>query len=186
MGFGTQRKITLIVGNSNAGKDYVAKSLFPQRTVFKMAAAGKRLFEAIYDLKHLAMDDKVYRLNVVGATRETYLDRFIYWFDNQDKIFPPNYFLNSAMHDLAELCQPCNTEDVCITDGRSPEELAALIAWCEAFGVHLSMLHVTSVFETPLKSDRFLSENVALFCSLYPSRYKLMQNHLEVQGTNSP
>jgi hypothetical protein len=160
------RKILCIVGESGAGKDTLAESIISTDSsntrykLYKFAAPGKRLFERIYGLKTGFMDDRVARVAICPGGETTYLQRFIFWFHNQQNIFPPGLFLKIA---IREILRDLRSVDVAVyTDLRTPQEAKMLTKLVAKYQIELVPIVVVSPGAEAESSDMYLDLNLAI------------------------
>lgn len=167
-----------IVGASNAGKDFLAELLIEDgkaQGVCKLANVGKSLFESLYGLPPGTMNDKAKRSETCDQlTGETYLDRFIWWFQNREHIFAPGYLLTNGLQEIRAQLWRVDTSGIVITDMRSREEMLGILDLVmnhnyyeeQPFELHLKTVYVVSPYQTPKISDSQLFGNLTLINSV--------------------
>lgn len=148
-----QPTIRIFLGVSGAGKDTTAGFMIKgtDGRILKMAAPGKRMFEQVYSLPEGVMDDRVARLATCPGTKDTYLDRFIYWFHHQGVIFPPGFFLTQALAQVTGTLE--KGRDVFLTDTRNLDEIDAILA----LPYPVQVYHITGRGKA-LSSDIYLDD----------------------------
>jgi hypothetical protein len=168
-----------VVGYSGAGKDTVASII--QNTVggeqVKFGYPGKRLFESIYGIPVGLMDDRVRRLELVPGTDHTYLDSFIFWYQNQGIMFPPNYFLDQVKAKVKAIQYNDLIANIISTDARTFSEVKYINTEAPQKVVHIMVIREDSKM---LLSDADLQTNWN-YCRKSEHEYHYIANNGSLQ-----
>jgi hypothetical protein len=169
-------KLLLIVGNSNAGKDYIANSRFEDFTVVKITYVFKQQFELDHNLSHGSCNDKTRRQEII-------LEGPLSGFSIQDAMvlayqqslsnvgYGAKFSTSTILSTLTRIAELSETRTpVAITDMRKPSELRLLVEFARLINYDLRMIQVLSNQETQYASDRYLAKNKSLFESLVEKR----------------
>lgn len=165
-------KLLFLVGNSNAGKDWVAENRYKNYTPYKLNQCFKTVFELDHGLVPGTCNDKTKREEIIlsGPLRDLTISQAMVMSYKQSL---ENYGYGSkfktitirAAFDILDFLSRSN-QSVVITDLRKSTELKALLLFSEIIKYEPEMIHVFSENETPLKSDESLYDNISLFQQL--------------------
>jgi hypothetical protein len=161
------KEMQLIVGDSDSGKDFIAKKLFNNHKLLKCASAFKRVFEIDHHLETGACDDKRLRISILKSgplAGLTLSDAMVLTYEQS--ILREGYGAKFATVGIMGVLQDvikATGQCVCITDVRKPTELTMLVTLAEVMGYETRLWHVVSNRSTKKASDDLLESNIALY-----------------------
>ena len=152
------KTVTVYLGNSGAGKDYLATKT--KQPIIKFSQPAKAFLARLIGVADEKMEDKKWRVStpVHGLTGQpSALSVLVSLFDvvQNQPILGELFRLEVERHLAAALK---HSDSIAITDLRTPFELDWLIEISSELGLNLKFVHVKSNRELPLPSDRYLDE----------------------------
>lgn len=165
-------ELLYLVGFSNAGKDYIAKTQWANFVNVKLTASFKADYELCHNLTPGTCNDKSMRNNkhTYGPMTGLTISEGMVMAYKQSLSglgFGHKYAyttITKTIEKLAELAS--NRTPVVITDLRKPTELKVLQAFSEVIKYNTRMIVVHSDKSTPKQSDNSLTENIKLYSYL--------------------
>ena len=175
-------ELLYLVGFSNAGKDYIAKTQWANFTNVKLTESFKRVFADDHSIQYEACNDKTLRNTKLsrGPMAGLTLSEAMVTCYNQSLsgIGYGHKFkyltLTSTLQKLAELAS--SRTPIAITDLRKPTELKVLQAFSEVMRYDTRMIVVSSNRSTPKASDSSLTDNINLYTCLTGKPVEYCQN----------
>lgn len=162
-------EILLIVGNTNAGKDYIASTRFKNFTLVKCNAAFKAVFEEDHYLIPGSCEDRVRRGEtlVKGPLKGNTIQEGMV-ISYEQSLSGCGYGSKFATLTILKTLEKLDTlaksrTPVVITDLRKPSELKFIFEFSKLVDYNIRMLRVKSDAETPQRSDVSLMSNLSLF-----------------------
>lgn len=162
-------EVLFLVGNSNAGKDYIAEHRFKNYTALKLNQAFKNQFEQDHSLQPGNCNDKSRRAEVIlrGPLKNYTIQEAMVISYNQSLNgcgYGSKFATLSILKTLEALDNYSKTKvPVVITDLRKLAELKFILEFCKLIDYNVRMIHVYSNKETPYESDESLYSNKTFF-----------------------
>ncbi len=159
-------ELLLIVGNSGAGKDWVAANRFANFTLVKLNQPFKDQLEIDSGLEPGTCNDKSKRGQILtmGPFKDMPLrDAMVLSYTQCIKNwgYGAQFRTSTILKTLETLDKLAKTRTpAVITDLRKPEELRFLLEFAKLINYNIRMLKVVSPKEQPLLSDSSLEDNV--------------------------
>lgn len=161
------KELLFIVGESDSGKDYIAKTSYKNHKLLKCASAFKRVFEIDHNLAVGDCEDKSLRNSALKSgplAGMTLSDAMVLTYQQSTLLegYGAKFAtlgIMSVLQDVIDATGQC----VCITDVRKPTELKMLVTLAEVIGYETRLLHVISNRSTKKASDVLLESNIALY-----------------------
>lgn len=184
-------EILLIVGNSNAGKDWVASNKFPEHKILKCSSSFKTEFEKDHFLKPGTCNDKKFRKEVLqyGHFAGVTIQRAMVICCEQaisGKGYGAKFGLITQLAILNEIAELSKERElICITDVRKVTELKILIPFSEVIHYSVKMVVVRSEFENPQPSDVSLETNIKLYESITGNTVEVYNNKRDSNHTTT-
>lgn len=162
-------EVLLLVGNSNAGKDYIAEHRFKNFTLLKLNQPFKNQFEQDHFLQPGACNDKSRRAEIIlkGPLRNYAIQEAMVISYNQS-LKGCGYGAKFVTLPILKTLEALDSYSkkripVVITDLRKLAELKFILEFCKLIDYNVRMIHVHSDKETPYESDESLYDNKAFF-----------------------
>lgn len=162
-------EVLLLVGNSNAGKDYIAEHRFKNFTLLKLNQPFKNQFEQDHLLQQGTCNDKSLRAEIIlrGPLRNYTIQEAMVISYNQSLNgcgYGAKFATLPILKTLEALDNYSKTRvPVVITDLRKLAELKFILEFCKLIDYNVRMVHVHSNKETPYESDESLYNNRTFF-----------------------
>ncbi len=162
-------EVLLLVGNSNAGKDYIAANRFKNFTLHKLNQAFKDQFERDHFLPEGTCNDKSRRTEIIlEGPLKNYTIQNAMVISYKQSLNGCGYGAKFATLPILKTLEALDSYSkkrvpVVITDLRKLAELKFILEFCKLINYNVRMIHVHSNKETPYESDESLYDNMTFF-----------------------